>query len=373
MINRLPICILLLVLSLSVTAQKRFSVKVKIPANIDKSKIRFHLDDGRNTFKEIKPPFFNDEVIISEEYFSKYATLTIDYETEPIGYDNSFWIGEKEAFINFLPDTEATKNPLRNLETENAYELTKMGEEKLNEYYKFEVNDFAQFVFKYREEMNDSLVQIAFKKAIIKNKKIIDFVRENGDLYYSFWLFRHRIVTDMDANPDSLLHIYNTVFDDSLRNSDEGKEIVKYLNGRKLKESSDYVDFITKDINGNAVTISHQKSKYVLLTFWASWCGPCVKEMEDIKALREKYKENELEIISVTWDKNYDEFIEAVKKYKMNWTHIFESDEPTRTYGVVGIPEMFLIDTAEKKIIYKNKEFYKEDVANVNKILAERL
>jgi thiol-disulfide isomerase/thioredoxin len=373
MLNRLSICIVLIVLSLTTTAQKRFSVKVKFPANLDKSKIKFHMDDGKNTFKELKPPLLNDEVIISDEYFSKYATLTIDYETEPIGYGNSFWIGEKEATINFLPDNEATKNPLKNLETENAYELTKMGEQQLNEYYKDELDDFAQFVFKHRENMNDSLVQIAIEKAIIKNKKIIDFVRKNGKLYYSFWLFRNRIVTDMDADPDSLLHIYNTVFDDSLRNSEEGKEIVKYLNGRRLQERSNYADFTAKDIDGKIITLSQRKSKYVLLTFWASWCGPCAKEMEDIRALRKKYKADDLEIISVTWDKNYDEFITAVKEYKLNWIHIFEGDELTRTYGVVGIPELFLIDTNEKKIIYKFKEFYKQDVENINKILTERL
>lgn len=372
MLNQVYILILLLLFFLNSVAQKKFNVVIDFPNNIDCKSIKFQYDNGKERYGDLKPTFKNNKAIISGIYYSKYATIYLDYMKGTTGFNNAFWVSEKYASIHFLPDKDSTQNPLKNFELRNAYSLNSVGQEKLNKFYAFEEKDFFDFLQKIKGNMNDSLVQIAFEKAKVKNKKVIEFVTKNSNLYYSFWLFRNRIITDMDANPDSLIQIYNTVFPDSLKNSFEGNEIVKYLNGRRLSIYNDYIDFKVIDITGKKISLGRCQSKYVLLTFWASWCGPCIKELTYIKELRKLYSKDELEIISVSWDKQFLDLTKAIKKYQLNWIHIFDNNEITNSYGIVAIPEVFLIDIVNKKVIHRNSE-NEYNMVNVHKILAENL
>ncbi len=370
--KRIFILKLLLLYYSNSVAQKKFNVLIDFPSNIDRKNIKFQYDNGKERYGNLKPTFKDNKVMISGIYYSKYATIYLDYMKGTTGFNNAFWITDKSATIRFLPDKDSTQNPLKNFELKNAYSLNSMGQEKLNKFYAVEEKDFFDFLLKIKGNMNDSLVQIAFEKAKVKNKKVIEFVTNNSNLYYSFWLFRNRIITDMDANPDSLIKIFNTVFSDSLKKSFEGNEIIKYLNGRRLSIYNNYIDFIVNDITGKKITLSKSQSKYVLLTFWASWCGPCVKELTYIKELRKYYSKDELEIISVSWDKQILDLKKAITKYQLSWIHIFDNNEITNSYGIVAIPEVFLIDIVSKKIIYRNNE-NEYDMVNVHKILNENL
>jgi len=372
MLNQVFILILLLLFFFNSEAQKKFNVTIEFPNNIDCKKIKFQYDNGKERYGNLKPTFKNNTVVISEIYYSKYATIYVDYMKGTTGFNNAFWVTDKSASIRFSPDKDSTQSPLKNFKLKNAYSLNSIGQEKLNKFYALEEKDFFDFLQKIRGNMNDSLVQIAFEKAKVRNKKIIEFVSTNGDLYYSFWLFRNRIITDMDANPDSLIKTYNTIFSDSLKKSFEGNEIIKYLNGRRLSINNNYIDFIANDITGKIFSLSKCQSKYVLLTFWASWCGPCIKELTYIKELRKLYSNDELEIVSVSWDNQLLDLTKAIKRYQINWIHIFDNNEITNSYGIVAIPEVFLIDILSKKIIYRNHE-NDYDMVNIHKILTESL
>ena len=120
------------------------------------------------------------------------------------------------------------------------------------------------------------------------------------------------------------------------------------------------------------ISLDNYKSKYILLTFWASWCGPCVEEMPTINLMREKYSTDKFEIISVTLDDDLTKFSEAAKKYNMNWKHIFGDKDLVKKYGVIGIPEIYLIDKTGK-IIYKREEEKDYKLEYLTKLLAEKL
>lgn len=108
-------------------------------------------------------------------------------------------------------------------------------------------------------------------------------------------------------------------------------------------------DFTVNDAEGNPVRFSEYIGKeYVLLDFWASWCGPCRRENPNIVRAYNKYKDKGFDIFAVSLDKNRDRWLDAIEKDSLTWTHASDllhwDSEPAKLYGVRAIPANFLID-----------------------------
>jgi thiol-disulfide isomerase/thioredoxin len=85
------------------------------------------------------------------------------------------------------------------------------------------------------------------------------------------------------------------------------------------------------------------KGKYVLVDFWASWCGPCIAETPVIAEVYKKYKGNKFEVLGVAvWDER-EATLEAIKKHNIVWPQIIDAQQiPTEIYGINGIPHIIL-------------------------------
>ena len=85
----------------------------------------------------------------------------------------------------------------------------------------------------------------------------------------------------------------------------------------------------------------------MLIDFWATWCGPCIDEIPTIKRIAETYRDQGLEVVGVSLDREEKALRDFVKREKLSYVQVFEK-EKTRTisksYGVWGIPSVFLID-----------------------------
>jgi thiol-disulfide isomerase/thioredoxin len=174
------------------------------------------------------------------------------------------------------------------------------------------------------------------------------------------------------ANADSLKKVFKSTFSIATQKSFEGNEIEKILNGRILAKGNFAPKFITKDIKGNKVSLENLKSKNVLLVFWATWCGPCVAEIPQIKEIRKLNSVDKLEIISVSLDSDFSKYTAGLKKYQMDWTQIYGDNDLVNTYGVTGIPVVYLIDKSGK-IIYSRDEEKDNSLTVLTKLLAESL
>jgi len=110
-------------------------------------------------------------------------------------------------------------------------------------------------------------------------------------------------------------------------------------------------------VNGKNLKLSSFKGKYVLIDFWASWCGPCRRESPEMVALYKENRSKGFEIFSVSLDQKKEDWIAAIKKDNLgDWIHVSDllywNSIAAKTYGVESIPFTVLLDK-EGKIIAK--------------------
>ena len=155
------------------------------------------------------------------------------------------------------------------------------------------------------------------------------------------------------------------------------KELIAGANERTLKISSvkeiqerirtlektaigqPFTEFRMNTPEGKEVSLSDYvgKGKYVLIDFWASWCGPCRAEMPNVVAAYEKYKNKGFEIVGVSLDMKHDSWVKAIEELKLPWVHMSDLKgwgcEGCKLYAVTGVPNTVLLDK-EGIIIARN-------------------
>lgn len=111
------------------------------------------------------------------------------------------------------------------------------------------------------------------------------------------------------------------------------------------------------DTSGNTVPLSSLRGKYVLIDFWASWCGPCRQENPNVVRMYNKFKDKGFTIYSVSLDQAKENWLRAIRNDHLTWTHVsdlkFWQSAAAQLYGVNAIPATFLLDK-DGKIIAKN-------------------
>ena len=116
-------------------------------------------------------------------------------------------------------------------------------------------------------------------------------------------------------------------------------------------------DFTLPDPSGKQLSLSSFKGKYVLVDFWASWCGPCRQENPNVVKAYLKYKGKNFTVLGVSLDKTKDAWLKAIADDGLNWSHVsdlkFWESAVVPLYGISGIPTNILVDP-QGKIVAAN-------------------
>ncbi|RYU89292.1 AhpC/TSA family protein [Mucilaginibacter terrigena] len=142
-----------------------------------------------------------------------------------------------------------------------------------------------------------------------------------------------------------------------VKNSEGGMQIKAAIDRLKITDlGSTAPDFSQNDVNGLPVQLSSLRGKYVLVDFWASWCGPCRQESPNKVKLYNKYKGKNFTVLGVSLDQNKASWLAAIKSDGLAWTQISDlkgwGNLAARLYDVYSIPQSFLIDP-QGKIVAK--------------------
>lgn len=130
---------------------------------------------------------------------------------------------------------------------------------------------------------------------------------------------------------------------------------IKRIRGVSIGEVAP--DFTIDSPEGNKISLASLRGNYVLIDFWASWCGPCRMENPNVVKMYNKYKDKGFTIFGVSLDDNKSAWLAAIQKDGLTWNHGSElkkwNSPVAQTYGISAIPATYLLDK-EGKVIAKN-------------------
>jgi peroxiredoxin len=183
------------------------------------------------------------------------------------------------------------------------------------------------------------------------------FVASKPNSFVSSFLLH--ITAQMLDNPIVLEQRYLSLAE-GIRNSFMGKSLNEFIAFNKVGAvGTEALDFTQNDPNDKPVSLSSFKGKYVLIDFWASWCGPCRKENPNVVKAYKKFQDKNFTILGVSLDRpgQKEAWLKAIKQDQLNWTQVsdlqFWNNSAAVLYHVQGIPQNFLIDP-NGKIVGRN-------------------
>lgn len=163
------------------------------------------------------------------------------------------------------------------------------------------------------------------------------------------------IFWEMKANVSlEKLKQLRALVDPSLIEHPYTKQLDEFIRLADFKVGSDMPDFKLPDKDGKDFVFSTLRGKYVLVDFWASWCGPCMREIPNVVKLYKECKGKNFEIVGISLDQKRDAWLNAVEKNKMKWIQVSDLKSwetlPVKLCNISAVPYTVLVDPEGKVI-----------------------
>ncbi|RPD43440.1 TlpA family protein disulfide reductase [Paracnuella aquatica] len=268
------------------------------------------------------------------------------------------------AKAGFTQVTSKISEPIP-LRYEKQFNLDQNQYEEFIRPYKTTTNDAAARWINYNKGYLkgrdvDSLYRVAYAAKNQELLRIIEFIRHNPSSYASLHNFSLWILHSTRLKVDSLLKVYS-LMSPELHGTPLGKSVLALINYKQSMQLDLMMpNFTFRTSTGESKSLSDFRGEnYVLLTFWASWCVPCVRNIPFLKRVSQSYSPKGLKMISVSIDENVTNWKNAILKHGLSWLQTCDLPsyvgkvKISTLYEVGPIPQYFLIDK-EGKLIYQN-------------------
>lgn len=135
-------------------------------------------------------------------------------------------------------------------------------------------------------------------------------------------------------------------FSETAKNSYYGQLVEKEVNPKSLV-GTNFSNFALNDKDGKAYNVKDiiAGKKYILIDFWASWCGPCRKEIPNLKTAYAAYSDKGFEILSISIDKDQKAWLKALGQENMQWHNLLDDNKVSNAFNVKTIPATYLVDS----------------------------
>lgn len=350
---KLRFLIAFVLLSITAAAQEKpFVVNGTIPASAKKYKALLSWNNGA-TAEEVN--VVNGKFIIKGTIDEPVAATLMLQETNPPAnkkFDRTEYLRNNlTLFLDGGTITISTKTFLSEAEVK--------GSAVVNDYFKYTQqvkditaldNQLGMVYYSYAQAKNaavtDKLMEMYKTLTSIYYDAQLAFVKKNPASPVSLFFVKQTLGLDMDAAKAGPMF---QLLSPELQNSNTGRELsVSIEVGKKSMVGAAVPDFTQPSPEGTSISLASFKGKYVLVDFWASWCGPCRAESPNLVKAYEQYKSKGFEIFSVSLDEKKDKWLKAIKDDGYTWPQAGDlkgwENTAASLFGVSGIPFNFLVD-----------------------------
>ncbi len=298
------------------------------------------------------------EVMVKEGKFQIKGTLA-----EPMPVWLSVSSDMKQGAVQFVADEGK-------ISFEGPVDLTSVKITGSNAYRDMEEFKSRQAVFKAAMEQINQQAKAEYQKGISSDSLNRRFAGPYQQLMQDLIHFDKSYIQENPSSFAALLAIpelvnlnkdfvlADSLFDQlatTVKETPTGKSIKTYISSQtKTSIGAIALDFTQNTPEGKPLSLSSLRGKYVLLDFWASWCGPCRQENPNIVAAYRQFKDKGFTVLGVSLDRNKENWLKAIENDQLTWSHVSDlkywSNEVAQQYGINSIPASFLLDPNGKII-----------------------
>lgn len=352
--------------SLSVYSQQGYELTGIVPKELDGKKI--YLSNQYTDYSKVEVPLRDSTIIINGRFRfagklnNPAAFVTVHLARPDFGF-KQFFLENKQITLTVL--SLGKSNNFDSCVLANA---TFQGQEdelnlaksalrtKMGELYGRQQKEYSTASDSTKKSF-DNAFRLLYKE---ETDIIVNFVKTHPDYYVSLFWFAYHVTDRMITNPDATLTLFNQL-SPRMQALPEAQTVLARIKQKiAVSQSRILPEFAINDLSGKSYSAADFKGSYVLLDFWASWCGPCIAEFPRVKELNQQYKDKKFTILGISLDNDKSAWAKALDRHTLPGTQVSElkgwESSLAKNLDIKYIPQYYLV-APDGKIVLMEASF----------------